>query len=127
MNSFLSAAAAAETVTVNPADIALLTCVLADHQRTVWMPAPDLAAALNHDGPVIVQACRLWLLLGEADPELVCDLDGAEDATHERMDVQAHHRLEAALYAQAPLTAAAMNALADAEFILRDAEDFGSP
>ncbi|MGI5290643.1 hypothetical protein ACQEVF_45990 [Nonomuraea polychroma] len=43
------------------------------------------------------------------------------------MDVQAHHRLEAAPYVQAPLTAAAMNALADAEFILRNAEDFGSP
>ncbi|RVX41086.1 hypothetical protein EDD27_3549 [Nonomuraea polychroma] len=39
----------------------------------------------------------------------------------------AHHRLEAALYAQAPLTVAAMNALADAEFILRNAENLGSP
>ncbi|MFF3442311.1 hypothetical protein [Streptosporangium sp. NPDC002721] len=52
-----------------------------------------------------------------ADPELVHDLDGAGNATRRRMDVQAHHRLEAAPYAQAPLTAAAMNAPADAEFI----------
>jgi len=125
--SFLSPAAEAEMVSVDPADIALLTCVLADHQSSVWTPAPGLATALEHDEPVIVQAHQLWLLLGEADPELVYDLDGVENATHERMDVQAHHRLEAALYTQAPLTAAAMNALADAELILRNAEDPRSP
>ncbi|WP_327581697.1 hypothetical protein OHA25_37785 [Nonomuraea sp. NBC_00507] len=124
--SFLSAAAVAETVTVDPTDIALLTCVLADHHHTTWLLAPDLVAALDHDGPVIVQAHQFWLLLGEADPELVYDLNGAEDATHERMDVQAHHRLEPALHVQAPLTAA-MNALMDAEFLFCNAQDFGSP
>ncbi|TDD16607.1 hypothetical protein [Nonomuraea diastatica] len=124
---FLSAAAAAETVSVDPMDIALLTCVLADHQHTAWTLDPDLAAALEYDGLVVVQALQLWLLLGAADPELVYGLDGAEDATHERMDVHVHHRLKAALYAQAPLTAAAMNALADAEFILRNVGDLGSP
>jgi hypothetical protein len=99
--SFLSPAAAAEMVTVDPTDIALLTCVLADHQRTAWTLTPGLTTAFDHDGPVMVQAHQLWLLLGEADPELVYDLDGAEDAT-------------------------AMNALLDAEFILRNAEDHGS-
>ncbi|MBF8186410.1 hypothetical protein ITP53_11760 [Nonomuraea sp. K274] len=70
-----------------------------------------------------MQARQLWALLDQADPELVYDLDRTEDATPERMDTQAHHRLEATFYRQAPLTAAAMNALMDAESVLRQAED----
>jgi hypothetical protein len=112
-----------EKVTADPADIALLGCVLADRQGVTWTLAPALAAALHHDGPVVVEAFQLWDFLNAADPEEVYDLDEAEETTHERMDVRAHHRLEAAFYRQAPLAAAVTTALMDAEVAFWTAPD----
>ncbi|WP_336216104.1 hypothetical protein [Nonomuraea sp. LPB2021202275-12-8] len=70
-----------------------------------------------------MQGHELWVLLRVADPGVLYDLAAAHDAVCERVDVQAYQRLETELYRQAPLTAAAMNAVMEAELVIRAAQD----
>ncbi|MDX3101490.1 hypothetical protein ACIBO5_56235 [Nonomuraea angiospora] len=121
--TFLPPTAAAEVVVLDAVDVAVLTWVLADHHTAGWSLSPLLAVALRSDGTIVMQGHQLWAFLRVADPEVVYDLVSANDAAFERIDVQAHQRLEAELCRQAPLTAAAMNVVMEAELIVHAAQN----